>query len=126
MESGAMAPPRGEMANDSFCGYGCGCVCVCVRACVRVCACVCVCARARVRARVFSLISYLQASQVALAVKNPPADVGDKRDAGRSLGPEDPLEDGLANHSSQYSCLENPRDRGAWWATVHRATNSQK
>ena len=19
----------------------------------------------------------------------------------------------------QYSCLENPRDRGAWWATVH-------
>ena len=114
MKSGAMAPPRGEMANDSFCG----CVCVCVRVCVRVRVCVCVC--------VFSFISYLRASQVALAVKNPPADVGDKRDAGRSLGPEDPLEDGLANHSSQYSCLENPRDRGAWWATVHRATNSQK
>ena len=25
----------------------------------------------------------------------------------------------------QYSCLENPEDRGAWWATVHRVTKSQ-
>ena len=25
----------------------------------------------------------------------------------------------------QYSCLENPMDRGAWWATVHRAAESQ-
>jgi len=25
----------------------------------------------------------------------------------------------------QYSCLENPRDRGAWWATGHRVTKSQ-
>ena len=25
----------------------------------------------------------------------------------------------------QYSCLENPRDRGAWWATVHGVTQSQ-
>ena len=25
----------------------------------------------------------------------------------------------------QYSCLENPMDRGAWWATVQRVTNSQ-
>ena len=24
----------------------------------------------------------------------------------------------------QYSCLENPMDRGAWWATVHRVSNS--
>ena len=24
-----------------------------------------------------------------------------------------------------YSCLENPLDRGAWWATVHRVTKSQ-
>ena len=30
------------------------------------------------------------------------------------------------SHSSplQYSCLENPMDRGAWWATVHRVTES--
>ena len=25
----------------------------------------------------------------------------------------------------QYSCLENPMDRGAWWATVHRVTKSR-
>ena len=25
----------------------------------------------------------------------------------------------------RYSCLENPRDRGAWWATVHGVTNSR-
>ena len=25
----------------------------------------------------------------------------------------------------QYSCLENPMDRGAWWATVHGVTNSR-
>jgi len=25
----------------------------------------------------------------------------------------------------QYSCLENPMDSGAWWATVHRVTKSQ-
>ena len=25
----------------------------------------------------------------------------------------------------QYPCLENPTDRGAWWATVHRVTKSQ-
>jgi len=25
----------------------------------------------------------------------------------------------------QYSCLENPKDRGAWWATVHRVPKSQ-
>ena len=32
-----------------------------------------------------------------------------------SLGPEDPLEEEMATHS-QYSCLENPMDRGAWQA----------
>ena len=25
----------------------------------------------------------------------------------------------------QYFCLENPQDRGAWWATVHRVAKSQ-
>ena len=25
----------------------------------------------------------------------------------------------------QYSCLENPMDGGAWWATVHRVTKSR-
>ena len=35
----------------------------------------------------------------------------------RSLGWEDPLEKGMATH--QYSCLGNPMDREAQWATVH-------
>ena len=38
----------------------------------------------------------------------------------RSLGREDPLEEGMATHSS--SCLGNPMDRGAWWAAVHGVT----
>ena len=38
----------------------------------------------------------------------------------RPLAQEDPLEEGLAT-PFQYSCLENPMDRGAWWATVHGA-----
>ena len=41
----------------------------------------------------------------------------------RSLGWEDPLGEGNGN-LLQYSCLENPMDRGAWWATVHGVTKS--
>ena len=45
-----------------------------------------------------------------------------------SLGREDPLEEGIQIHwlgnPLQYSCLENPKDRGAWRATVHRAAES--
>ena len=40
----------------------------------------------------------------------------------QSLVWEDPLEEG---NPLQYSCLENPMDRGAWRATVHRVTKSQ-
>ena len=40
-----------------------------------------------------------------------------------SLDGEDPLEKDMATH--QYSCLENPMDRGAWQATVHRVSKSQ-
>ena len=43
----------------------------------------------------------------------------------RSLGQEDPLEKGMATHSSQYSCLENSKDRGAWRATVHGVSKSR-
>ena len=42
----------------------------------------------------------------------------------RSLGQEDPLEKGMATHSS-ISCLENPMDRETCWATVHAVTKSQ-
>ena len=42
----------------------------------------------------------------------------------RSLGGEDPLEKGMANHSS-FLCLENSMDRGVWEATVHGVSKSQ-
>ena len=48
-----------------------------------------------------------------------------------SLAREDPLEKGMVTHSSilgEYvlqDVLENSTDRGAWWATVHRATKSR-
>ena len=38
--------------------------------------------------------------QEALVVKNWPASAGDTRDKAQSLGPEDPLEEGMATHSS--------------------------
>ena len=56
-------------------------------------------------------------------VKNPPASAGDERDmslipgSGRSPG-------GGNGNPLQYSCLENPRDRGAWRAAVHRVAES--
>ena len=55
---------------------------------------------------------------MALVVKNPPANPGDIRDMdsipglGRSPG------EGKSN-PLQYSCLDNPMDRGAWCATVY-------
>ena len=60
---------------------------------------------------------------MALVVKNPPANAGDLRDMGlipglgRSPG---------GGHGSplQYSHLETPIDRGAWWATGHRVAQS--
>ena len=60
---------------------------------------------------------------MVLVVKTPPANAGDLRDvgsilvSGRSSG-------GGHDHPLQYSCLENPMDRGAWWATVHRVAES--
>ena len=50
-------------------------------------------------------------------VKNLPANAGDVRGPGTIPGSGDPLEEGMAT-LFQYSCLENPMDRGAWWATV--------
>ena len=56
-------------------------------------------------------------------VKNPPAM---QETQVQSLGQEDPLEREMATHSIlQYSCLENPMDRGVWRAAVHRVAKSQ-
>ena len=60
-----------------------------------------------------------EASQVALVVKNPPANAGVIRDAGSIPGSgRSRLEESMAIHSSN-SCLENPMDRGARQAPVH-------
>ena len=59
-----------------------------------------------------------------LVVKNPSANAGDIRDAGSIPGSGKFPEGGHGN-PLQYSCLENPMDRGAWRATVHRVAKSQ-
>ena len=66
------------------------------------------------------------ASQVALVVKNLPANAGDMRDAGSIPGSRRPPGGGHGN-PLQYPCLRNPMDRGAWWirATVHGVIKSQ-
>ena len=59
-----------------------------------------------------------------LVVKNPPPSAGDVRDAGLITVLERSPGGGHGN-PLQYSCLENPMDRGAWMATVHRVAKSQ-
>ena len=66
---------------------------------------------------------HLWASRVVLVVKSSPANAGDIRDVGlvpelgRSPG-------GGRGNLLQYSCLENPMDRGAWQAIVHGVTKN--
>ena len=70
------------------------------------------------------LMQVCLASQVVLLVKNPSANAGDVRDAGSSPGlGRSP--GGGPGKQLQYSCLENPMDRGAWRATIHGITKSQ-
>ena len=60
---------------------------------------------------------------MAQAVKNPPANAGDARDMGSILGLG--RSPGEGNGSPlQYSCLENSKNRGAWWDTNHGVTKS--
>ena len=75
------------------------CVCVCVFLCVFLCV-------------------YTWDSQVALVVKNPSANAGDLIVAGSIPGLGRSPGEGNGN-PLQYSCLENPMDRGAWRAIVH-------
>ena len=60
---------------------------------------------------------------MALVVKSPPANAGDIRDVGSIPGSGRSLGEGNGN-ALWYSCLENPMDRGAWWATVQRVAES--
>ena len=64
------------------------------------------------------------ASHVALVVKHLPANAGDIRDVNSIPGPGR-FPGGQDDSPLQYSCLENPMNRGAWQATVHRVAKSQ-
>ena len=59
----------------------------------------------------------LEPSLVAPVIKNPPVSAGDTVDIGSIPGPG--RSGGGNGNPLPYSCLENPTDRGAWWATVH-------
>ena len=65
-----------------------------------------------------------RASQVALVVKNQPANAGDIRDTGSISELGRSPEEGYSN-PLQYSCLENPMDRGAWRATIRRGAKTR-
>ena len=73
---------------------------------------------------VLCFVCILRASQVAVVVKNLPASAGDVRDTGLIPGLGRSPGGGHGN-PLQYSCLENPMERGAWQATVHGVSKSQ-
>ena len=64
------------------------------------------------------------ASQVALVIKNMPANAGAIREVGLIPGSGRSHEVGNGI-PLQYSCLEDPMDRGAWLATVYRVAKSR-
>ena len=68
-------------------------------------------------------LKIMRVSQVALVVKNMPANAGDIRDVGSVPGLGRSPGEGHGN-PLQYSCLEKPMDRGAWQALVHRFAES--
>ena len=83
--------------------------------------CVCVCVFVCVHTHVLAgEADYMSEGLEAHMVKNPPSNVRDRGlipGSGRSPG-------GGHGNPPQYSCLENPKDRGGWWSTVHRVTKS--
>ena len=58
-----------------------------------------------------------------LSGKESPANAGDTGDVGSISGTEKSPRGGNGN-PLRYSYLENPTDKGNWWATVHRVTKS--
>ena len=73
-----------------------------------------------------SIIKFLschRASQMVLVLKNLPAGARDIRDMDSIPGSGRFPGEGNSN-PLQYSCLENPIDRGTWWATVHGVAES--
>ena len=69
------------------------------------------------------MVRFLKASQVTLVGKNPSASAGDVRGTGLIPGSGRSPAGGHGN-PLQFSCLENPIDKGAWGATVYSIAKS--
>ena len=95
----------------STCMCMCTCTCVCVYMYVYVCVCVCVC------------VCVLEDFPTGSVVKNPLVMNEMKETHDQSLGQKD--SPGGNGNPLHYSCQENPMDREAWWAIVHRVTKTQ-
>ena len=75
--------------------------------------------------RCFNIIlCYWWASQVALVIKNQPADAGDVKDMA-SIPGSGRFPGGGHGNPLQHSSLKNPMDRRAWWVTVHNVAKSR-
>ena len=70
----------------------------------------------RIILKIYHTLRLSRASQVELVAKNPPANAGDIRDMGLTLGRSPGRGHG---NPLQYSCLKNPMDRRAYPVTVH-------
>ena len=62
---------------------------------------------------------------MALVVKSPPANTEDAGDTG-SIPRLGRYSGGQHSNLLQYSCLENPVDRGGWWATVKESDTTER
>ena len=73
---------------------------------------------------IYSFSFQVYSTHSGSAVKNLPVKAGDAGDVGSLSGLE--ISPGVRNGNPlQYSCLENPMDRGAWRATAHSVAKSQ-
>ena len=84
----------------------------------------CVCTHIHIYLNTYVYVSFGGASPVALAVKNPSDNAGDLRDLG-SIPGSGRFPRGGHGNPLQYSCLKNPKDRGAWQAMAQIITKSQ-
>ena len=74
--------------------------------------------------QIISLLGMYMGFPGGLVVENMSANAGDIREASAIPGSRR-SPGGRHGNSLQYSCLENPTDKGAWWATVHRVAKSR-
>ena len=71
--------------------------------------------------RIYVSLCFFPRIMVAQKIKNLPTM---QETSVQYLGWEDSLEEGGHGNLLQYSCLEIPTDRGAWWATIHGVEKS--